>query len=525
MKKSVRIILLVLAVALLFTACKGTTPTTTTPPASNAVPPTEAVKPTEPAKKAKERLVFTFRNDFATQDVQNTPSINTKSIYYLIYNTLVERDVPTNKIIPALAETWTQNSPTELVFNLRKGVKFHDGSDFTAADVKFTFEKALASKGSASKLSSLQSVEVTGDYTVKLTLKAANMDILDLLTDPSLSIQSKTAHEKLGDEKGIQQGTGPYKYAEWKQGSYLDLEANPDYWGEAPLTPKLRYQYIGEAASRLIGVKSGDLDFCQEVPVSELANIAKDPNLQLITYPSATVRYLAFNVNEAPMDNPDVRKAIAYAINRQEILEGVYLGNAIELNNIMHSSNAYYSKIEGTNYDVAKAKELLAKAGYANGLTITLVSNNVATDQAVDTVIQGQLSEVGITVKIEPMENAGVTAVMSSGKGYHMCNSTWSGYSFGPDNGIRQMLYSNGANNYAHYKDPKMDQMIDEAITLSDQTARMAAYKAIEEYSDEVMVVYPISVENYVFVARKSVENLVQPNGPIINLRSIVSYE
>ena len=169
-------------------------------------------------------------------DVQNTPSIVTKSIYYLVYNTLVERDVASNDIIPALAESWTMDSPTELVFNLRQGVKFHDGSDFTAEDVKFTYEKALESTGSKAKLASLDSIETDGDYVVKIKLNKVNMDFLDLLTDPSLSIMSKKAFETLGDEEGIMQGTGPYKYVEWNQGVYLDLTANEDYWGGAPAT-------------------------------------------------------------------------------------------------------------------------------------------------------------------------------------------------------------------------------------------------------------------------------------------------
>ena len=522
MKKFARLIALALSSALLLTAC-GKNPANTQNPVTSGS--SQSGSGASENKTAKDMIVFSPRLDFATMDVQNTPSIVTKSIYYLVYNTLVEKDVETNAVIPALAESWTKNSATEIVFNLRQGVKFHDGSDFTAADVKFTYEKALESAGSAAKLASLQSIETDGDYIVKITLKSANMDFLDLLTDPSLSIMSKTAFESLGEEEGIQQGTGPYKYAEWNQGSYLDLEANEAYWGGAPATPKLRVQYISENSSRLIAVQTGELDFCQDPPQAELANIAANPELQLITYPSATVDFVAFNLNEAPMDNPDVRKAIAYAINRQDIIDGVFLGNATELNNIMHFSNAYYSEIEGTEYNVEKAKELLANAGYADGFELTLACNTTSDSQAACTIIQALLDEVGITVKLDVMENATLTATMSAGAGYHMCFSRWSGYAFGPDTGIREMLYTGGSNNYGHLSDPKMDQMIDEALAIEDEAKRIAAYKAIEEYSDEVMAVYPILVENYTFVARKSVENILQPNGPIMNFREILAYQ
>lgn len=523
MKKFAKLTALSLSIALLLTAC-GKTDGNAGGSASNPQSGNGSVSQGTTGTP-KEMVVFSPRLDFQTMDVQNTPSIVTKSIYYLVYNTLVEKDVETNTVVPALAESWTQDSGTEITFTLRQGVKFHDGSDFTAADVKFTYEKAMESAGSATKLASLERIDTEGDYTVKVTLKSVNMDFLDLLTDPSLSIMSKTAFENLGEEKGIQQGTGPYKYKEWKQGSYLELEANEDYWGGAPVTPKLRVQYISENSSRLIAVQTGELDFCQDPPGSELPNIAANKDLQLITYPSATVDFVAFNVNEAPMDNPDVRKAIAYAINRQDIIDGVFLGNAIELNNIMHSSNAYYSEIEGTEYNVEKAKELLAKAGYADGLTLTLATNTTSDSQAACTIIQALLDEIGITVKIDVMENATLTATMSAGVGYHMCFSRWSGYAFGPDTGIREMLYTGGSNNYAHYSDPKMDQMIDKALTIEDNAERMAAYKAIEEYSDEVMAVYPILIENYTFVARKSVQNILEPNGPIMNMREVVAYD
>ncbi len=473
----------------------------------------------------KDTVVWSPRLDFQTMDVQNTPSIVTKSIYFLVYNTLVERDVETGEIIPALAESWEMVSPTEFSFKLREGVTFHDGSAFTAEDVKFTYEKAKESNGSKAKVASLAEVIIEGDYEIKCVLNKTNMDFLDLLTDTSLSILSKSAFETLGEEEGIKQGTGPYMYKEWNQGSYLDLVANPNYWNGAPATPNIRVQYISETASRLIAVQTGELDFCQDPPQAELENIKADSSLQLITYPGATVDFIAFNLNQSPMDNPLVRKAIAYALNRDDLVEGVFLGNATPLNNIMHSSNAYYSEIEGTNYDPDKAMELLAEAGYADGLDLTIICNTAADSQASCTIIQALLAEVGINLKVDVMENATLTATMQSGTGYDMCFSRWSGYAFGPDTGIREMLYSTGSNNYGHMNDAKMDEMIDEALTIVDHDERMAAYKAIEEYSDELMVVYPILIESYTFAARANVENILRPNGPIMNMREIVVNE
>lgn len=521
MKKFAKFIALALSATMLLTACGGGNSSTSGSTPSNGS--NSSSNSGEP-KTMKDTIVFSPRLDFATMDVQNTPSIVTKSIYYLVYNTLVERDVETNEIIPALAESWDQVSSTEITFKLRQGVKFHDGSDFTSADVKFTYEKAKASAGSSAKVSSIESIETPDEYTVTLKLNKANMDILDQLTDTSLSILSKTAFETLGEEKGIQQGTGPYKYVEWNQGSYLDLTANENYWGGVPATPNLRVKYVSETASRLIAVETGELDFCQDPPSSELANIAASDKMDLLTYPGATVAFLALNVNEAPLDNPDVRHAIAYALNRQDIIDGAYLGNATPLNNIMHPSNAFYSEIDAIEYNPDKAIELLKKAGYEDGLELTLATNTTAESQAAATIIQALLAQVNINVKIDLLENATMTTTMSSGTGYHLGFSRWSGYAFGPDGGIRELLYSKGSNNYGHLADAKMDQMIDEALTIEDHDARVAAYKEIEEYSDELMAIYPVLVENYTYAVRKSVDGLMQPNGPIQNFRQLVAY-
>ena len=509
---------------LVLQGCGGSAPQTAETTAAPASAATEAAaaEAVVDTGNYQETITFAPRLDFATMDVQNTPSVVTKSVYYLIYNTLVENDPVKGELIPALAESWNQVSGTEIEFKLREGVKFHDGSDFTAEDVKFTYEKALESDGSKSKLASLDSVEIVDDYNLKIHLKEDNMDFLYTITDPSLSILSEKAFESLGEEKGIQQGTGPYKYAEWAQGDYLDLEANADYWGGAPKTAKIKIRNIPEAASRVIAVQTGEIDVLQEPPASEIPNIQSNQDLQLVPYPGATVNFIGMNVNEAPMDNQTLRKAIAYALNREEIAIGTYQGTATPLNNIMHSSNEFYSEINATENNLDEARKLLAEAGYKEGeLTLTLACNQAATTIAACTIIQAELQQIGINVEINQMENATLSASMSEGKGYHLCYSRWSGYAFGPDYALRQMLYTGGSNNYAHLSDEKMDQMLDAALKISDKEERKAAYKEIEQYSDDLMAVYPILIEDYAFVAKKNVQGIDMPNGPIMNFRNV----
>ncbi|MCR5370533.1 MAG: ABC transporter substrate-binding protein [Clostridium sp.] len=524
-----------LIAAMILAGCGGSKPAeTTAAPAAETTAAAGGAAETEAAAAesaeaasgaVKEKIVFSTRLDFTTMDINNTPSTISKSVYNAVYNTLVERDVPTNEIVPALAESWEMTSPTDYTFQLREGVKFHDGSDFTAEDVKFTLDRAKEQSGTASKIAFIDSVETDGDYTVKVALTTENMDFLEILTDPSLSIVSKTAFETLGEEEGIQKGTGPYKYKEWNQGSYLDLEANEDYWGGAPATKELRLQYISESNSRLVAVKSGEMDFIQDPPMTELPSIQGDSSLKLITYPSASMEFLFFNTKMAPMDDPKVRKAVELALSRQDIVDGVFLGNAAASGNVMHSSNAYYSDIEVPERNVEEAKKLLAEAGYEKGLELKLISNTNADSQAICTIVQAMLGEAGITVNYEPLENATHSATAASCEGFHIDSCQYSGFGFGPDMPMRALLYTGGGNNYGALSDEKMDQMIDEALTIADPEERKAAYKAIEEYSEELMTVYPICVKNYTFVSGANVEDIPQPNGPIIQLRELVAHE
>lgn len=515
LSRKVYALLAIFALAAL-TGCQGSGSAPTAP----ADTPTTGKAETT-AGGYQEEIVYAPKLSFETMDVQNCVSTSTKSVYFWVFNTLVEKNMETNELAPALAESWEQISDTEWEFKLRQGVKFHSGADFTAKDVKFTYERGKTQGGSKSRLDSLGSINIVDDYTVRAVLNEPDMDFLYKLTELNLAILSADAFETMDEEAANQIGTGPYKYEEWRHGEYVSVVANPDYWGGEPKTRRIVVRTIPEAAARLIALQTGEVDIIQSPAATDLSHIAEDPKLTLTQFPSSTVRYLGFNVGEPPFDNPLVREAVAYGINRDELIAAVYQGNAMAMRNVMHPDNEFFTEVEGYSYNPDKAKELLAEAGYADGLTINMISNQAVNDVAICTIVQSQLGKLGIKVNLQAMENATFITTITESKGYHLMVSGWSGYTFGPDNALRSILHTEGRNNYFNLSDPYIDKTLDEARKIKDVKERKELYGELEEYATDLAVYYPVAVEMIDLGMKKDVEGIKTPNGPIIDFRGI----
>ncbi len=468
----------------------------------------------------QDTIVYCPKLDFITQDMHRTVSMVTKSAYLWVYNTLVELDVATQQIVPALATDWEQTSDTQWKFTLREGVKFHNGDPFTAEDVKFSYE--IGNQGnSATRVEGIQSMEVVDEHTILINLKSPDMDFLYRITAPEVSMLSKHAYDTMAAEEAVKIGTGPYMYDKWEQGDFISFNANHDYWGGAPKTEHLILRYIPEASARLIALQTGEVDIIQEPATIDLNYVAEDPNLRLEQYPSSTVRYLSLNQAKAPFDNEKVRQAIAHAINFDEIHAAVYQGNCTALNNVMHSDNAYYSEVEGFNYDVEKAKQLLAEAGYPSGFSTTVLTTNAANDTAIATLLQAQLGKVGIKVECVTAESAAFSNAIAPGGTTDMMVSGYSGYTYGPDAALRTYWYSSAPLNYSNNKDSYVDEMLDQAVAEKDDAARKQMYAELERYLTNKAAFVPIAIELNNLGMKKGVEGMVPPNGAIVDLRNV----
>ena len=459
--------------------------------------------------------------DFVSMETQVTTSGTSKTVFLLVFNTLIEQDTERGGLVPSLAESWAAISDTIWELKLCRGVKFHDGTDFTAEDVKFTIERGKEQGASKAKLESIERVEIVDDYTVHLIMSKPDADILYKLTDPNCVILSKNAFETLSEEEAYKIGTGPFTYNVWEQGDYLSLLRFDDYWEGPPKTEEIVIRNIPEAASRLIALQTGEIDICISPPQVDLHYIAEDPNLKLLQIPGANNRYIGINSAKAPFNDIRVRQAIAYGMNRKAFIEAVYEGNAAEHNNVMHPGNLFYKEIEGYQYDKEKALELLAEAGYPNGFSATIYSSSGTIQKTVATVMQAQMAEIGIKLDVQSLETATFNATVAPGSDYDMCVNGWGGYVVGPDNALRNMFYTGGNNNNFGFSDEYVDRILDEAVTTSDIETRKKLYGDVQEYITMQAVFLPIAIEMIDVGIKAKLEGFVPPQGSIHKFKNV----
>ncbi|HPL53331.1 MAG TPA: ABC transporter substrate-binding protein [Bacillota bacterium] len=519
------LILCVCMVVICFTGCSGSGNAGT----SSTVPDTTENKDGVVVEDAntvyKKSITIAPALDFTSMDVQNDSGGTAKSVYMLVFNTLIEYDTTDNKYIPGLAESWKQISDTTWEFKLRQGVKFHDGSEFSAEDVKFTIDRGLQKNASKSKFSTIKEVTVIDDYTVQLNLKTPDMDLVYKLCEPNTVIICKNAFDTLEESKANQVGTGPYMYKEWVQGDYLSLTRFNDYWDGARKTEEIIIRSIPEASSRLIALQTGEIDVCVDPPVIDLHYVSEDKNLKLWQIPSSLIRHITLNLKVKPFDNHLVRQAVAHAIDREAILALVYEGNATPHYNVMHPISEFYTDVDYYEFDQAKSKALLAEAGYPDGFKTEIYSGPSAVQKAVANVVQAQLREVGIEAEVKSLEIATFNAGVAPGGTFPIQVDGWGGHTIGPDNALRTEHHSNGSVNRSNIKDEAVDKLIDDAISENDNEKRKELYAEAQQHIVSNSYWIPLAIEQINVGIKSTVKGFEVPHGLFHHWRNLYIIE
>jgi peptide/nickel transport system substrate-binding protein len=328
------------------------------------------------------------------------------------------------EIKPALATAWKSSDNKVWTFELRQGVKFHDGSLFTSEDVVFSIGRHIPGSGMlsyAGRTSALglwmgdliESVETQGDYRVTITLAKPYAFFLHAMASSPASIVSKKAAEKAGDGFALWPiGTGPFKMTEWIKGDRLVLTRNSDYWdGKAPYLDRVVFKVVPDPSSRLLELKAGSGSFIKGILADQRPIVEGDPKLNLLVKPASSVGYLAINVTKPPFDNVLVRRAINHAIDKQAILDTILGGLGTVPNSMIPEWMAEYNaEVEPYEYNPAKAKALLAEAGFPNGFKTELWTFNVERPFIPNVVqvaekIENDLSAVGINARLSIIDS------------------------------------------------------------------------------------------------------------------------
>jgi peptide/nickel transport system substrate-binding protein len=323
------------------------------------------------------------------------------------FDGLLQRVGPEGKLVPALAERWEHPDLLTWKFYLRKGVTFHNGNPFTAEDVKFSFERLSNPEVSEfiNTGKSIEAIEVIDDYTVAIKTTEPIPWFANNMHQVFIMDKESTEARDPGDVGVKPIGTGAYKCVEWVKGSYVQMEANENYWEGAPPIKKVEVRPITESSTRFAALVSGQAEIMSGVPVELYEKIVKNPKLDVVSRPARRSIFLALgNKAGSPMADVRVRKAMYMAINEDEIIEKVMRGHAAPAAQIPDPPTiGYNAELKRLPYDPAMAKKLLTEAGYPNGFEFTLSGPNdrYVQDEQICEAVAKYLAKVGIKAKLD----------------------------------------------------------------------------------------------------------------------------
>lgn len=337
-------------------------------------------------------------------------------------------------------------------------------------------------------IDAITKVEIIDDYTVKLILSEPSSPLLFGLAHPLTAILNEKDTIAKNDVIATEPvGTGPYKFVEWGSGEKIELVAFDDYFEGRPKIDNLTYRAITENSSRLAALETREIDIAYNMDAIDSGMIEKNPDLQLISKPTTSTEYITFNNTKAPFDNKDFRKAVNYALDKQSMSDSIFMGKAIPANSIVNPNVFGHSdSVEGYPYNKEKAIEYLKKSGIQNP-SFTLFVNDNTTRLQLAQIIQANLKEIGIDMKIETLEWG--TYLQKTAQGEHQALlGGWVSGTSDADIVFFPLLHSSshgGAGNRAFYTNKELDKVIEEARLTSDSAERKALFFKGQEILQE----------------------------------------
>lgn len=504
MKNKFSKLLSILLICLIVSACG--------PKAATQAPQTATENTATESRDYKDNITVGVQLDVDTLDPHNSTLTVGIRLQPLMFETLITKDLDQN-IHPALATEWNWESDTELVFKIREGVKFHDGTELKASDVKFSIDRSAATPRHSARYLDLESIEVIDDYTVKFITKQKSAKLMDMLSEILFggAILSQAHVEKVGDNISTEAvGTGPYKLNKWAPGETLVVDLFEDYWGEPSVTKQITFRVITEDTARIIALETGEIDIAETVPATDLTRVKDNTELDLLTIPGMVLTYWAFNTQAEPFTNLKVRQAMNFAVDREAVTIAATNNNGFSGKTVLGvGMEGYYDGMEGYSYDPEKAKELLAEAGYPNGFSADLyVKSTDSNTMLASQVIQANLAEIGVQLDIVTLESTALMASINEGK-----HKTYILTASNPDvyNGLI-FFYSQTppkTGNRMLYNNPEFDALYEDLLTELDASKRGEILKAIQELLVEDAPWCPLYGQNFNVGIRSNVGGVV----------------
>jgi ABC-type transport system substrate-binding protein len=471
-----------------------------------------------------ETLVYASSADPDSLDPANAQGNPSEVANRMIYDNLVRFDEKL-KLLPGLATEWKQaEDGMSWTFTLRQGVTFHDGTPFNAEAVKVFFERWIGpEKPSRANLFTpyLQSVEIQGDYSIKVNLKRPFAFFINNVAHSSSGIVSPAALKKYGkDIKRNPVGTGPFKFQEWVVGDHLTVVRNDAYWAGKPKLAKIIVKTVKESSGRVMMLQSGDADLIVKVPSEDIPRLKKDSKVILDTTETLKVLFLGINNAKKPFTDVRVRQALAYAIDKEILAQAIYQGRAEAVPSIVAPLTTGYVPVKGLGSDVQKAKKLLAEAGFPNGFKTTLLcpQGRYPKDFELAQALQQQFKKIGVDVSVQAMEWAAYLAAWrNTGKPPEEDNVDLFLMGWSPSTAevawTFNVLFSSGGPKPLRYANKELDEMVDKfgRATTSEEMHKYGKM-AQELVADTVPLVPIVKIEETIGYC-KDLEGII--NSPL----------
>ena len=405
---------------------------------------------------------------------------------------------PDGRLRPELAESWEIPDAKTYIFKLRDNAYFHDGEKVTSADVKYTFEAMRAKDSTAflrAQLDIVASIETPDARTVKITLKEPNVTFILLTAIQHAHIVSAKSAAK--DPKNLV-GAGPYKITSIERGTRIEMEAFDKYYKPGlPKTKKLKFVAYKDENLRVAALEAGDVDIIEYVPWQSMDAVAANKNLDLdIT--DGPFMYLLFNTEKGPFTNVKLRQAVAYAVQRSDVIDGAFFGRGAVLGSVPvpKGSEYYEPKFAGFwKYDVAKAKALMAEAGYPNGFSATLLSTGqYGMHKNTAEVVQQNLAQIGINAKLNLPDWA--TRIQLGNKGQYDFAVMGSAGDYNDPDALTVFVDGSQGPSFIRsfgFSDDGINKLLDSGRQELDKGKRKAIYDNLQRKMLELAPIVPLN--------------------------------
>ncbi|HSW10128.1 MAG TPA: glutathione ABC transporter substrate-binding protein [Bacillota bacterium] len=447
-------------------------------------------RPGAPAQPAQD-LVIAMGVEPESLDPIRMSSSPAATVSRHVTETLIYLDVD-GTLRPGLAESWDVSADNLVwTLRLRRGVEFHDGTPFDAEAAKFNLERFLNPDNRAPfrfLIARIIRVEAADGHTLRLHLDAPFAPLLSHLSHAFIGMVSPASVRALPADGVVEApvGTGPFIFDSWARGEQIVLRRNPDFWGTAPVIETVTFRFVPEDASRLVMLETGEAHAIMRVPPKDVPRLQGDPEIQVVKEDSVRVIYIGFNTQVPPFNDRRVRQALNYAIDKQAIVDTILAGaGSVSTAPIVPAVFGYHT-VGPYPFDPARARQLLAEAGFPQGFRATMhhPTGRYMMDVTIVESIQSMLRDVGVELELVTMEWAAYLAflrVPPAEAKHQMFMLGWGCVTLDADYGIYPLLHSSqwppAGWGVSYFKSDLADGLMDQARITPDRAQREALYR------------------------------------------------